>query len=190
MTIDWIKFIGAMVLTFVLTAIVALCFIAVSHAQPEWQPDNVCGNEPVFSLTRERILICNNISYKGCHILYPNGVAPAQQDRGVDRPLGHPYSDQRVLAMSEYQRSKQGCREARSNLDDDTAFLYQQDMMYWQVRLAAAGAYGVELAEPYQAMGEQVLIDSVFKAIQNLILLEGLYRLPNLDLKDTRGANE
>ena len=187
MTIDWTK-----VLIVATALVVVLGFTAVVYSQEEqeWQPDNVCGNEPVFSLTEDRILICNNISYRGCHILYPNGVAPSQQDRGYDRPLGHPYSDQRTLAMREYQRSKRGCQQARSNYDDDTAFLYQQDMMYWQVRLAAAGAYGLELAEPYPAAGAEALKNSVWKAIQNLITLEGLYRLPNLDLKDTRGANE
>ena len=186
MTIDWTK-----VLIVATALVVVLGFTAIAYSQdgpPEWQPDNVCGNEPVFSLTRERILICNNISYSGCHILYPNGISPDQQDRGDDRPLGHPASNQRSLAMNEYQRSKRGCQQARSNYDDDTAFLYQQDMMYWQVRLAAAGAYRIELAEVYPAGGD--VKESIFQAIQNLILLEGLYRLPNLSLKDTRGANE
>jgi hypothetical protein len=185
MNMDWAKFAT-------IVAVTALLIGAgvMAAAQDEFRPANVCGHEPISTYNKDRLLICNQVNYNACRVLYPRESKDVNSDRETGRPLGHLWQDQRRLAMQEYQRSKNACRDARAAYDDDTAFLHQQDMAYWRARLAAAGAYGVELNEVYPWDGTDRVKESILLGIENVLILQVLYGLPNLDLFDTHGSED
>ncbi len=154
----------------VLLIISTFFLVMVAQAQ-----DELCGERAYTSTSREQILIC--FEPTNCIIEIPQQrfLAPGRYD--ADRPIQDIPSNEYIDAgMMNYQREKNICRAARMAGDDDTAFTAQLNMLYWENVMFYGGAYGVELAAPYETENE--LRERTERAGEALIILEELYGLP------------
>ena len=160
--------------------ILVMIFLATNAVA---QRDEWCGNEVIQIVNKEELIICYRFDLATCFRRDPAAtpdLAPELAGVDADRPLGYPNGGGISFAQTQRYWAQQGCRSAMKDGDMETAFTYSLDMIYWQTRMAMAGAYGVEMAAPW---GDDV--EAVFRGIvagaRNEAFLQSLYGLPNYE---------
>ena len=150
---------------------VLMLFPALSWSQAdEW-----CVKSFIEDVTPEQILVCYRDDASTCFVRDPRDVVREQAE---NRRLVRPRFEQIDFAQHQRETAKQGCRQAMRAGDIDTAFLYTLDMIYWATRMAAGGAFGVELAAPYGS--QEQIREQVIQGARNADMLEDRYDLPGL----------